>query len=85
MGSLRGNCKGCQKRYDKFYPLTSTDTAYISALSVNIFRVTRALTKGFNVMSEKESLVLKKNATILKFEESLDYGNGGGYLLPTRI
>ena len=35
--------------------------------------------------SEKESLVLKKNATILKFEERLDHGNGNGYLLSARI
>ena len=65
--------------------MTYTDTSYIPYLSVNIFSVTCALTKEFNVTSDKEILVLKKNATILKFEESLDYGNGGGYLLPTRI
>ena len=62
-----------------------TDTAYIPDISVNIFSVTRALTKIFNVMSEKESLVLKKNATILKFEERLDHGNGGGYILAARL
>ena len=43
------------------------------------------MTKGFNVMSEKESLVIKKNATILKFKERLDHGNGGGYLLAARL
>ena len=41
----------------------------------------RALTKGFNLTSENESLVLKKNANILKFKKRLDHGNGGGYLL----
>ena len=29
--------------------------------------------------------VLKKNVTILKFEERLDHGNGNGYLLAARL
>ena len=33
--------------------------------------------------SEKESLALKKNATILKFEERLDNGSYDGYLMAT--
>ena len=44
-----------------------------------------ASTKGFNVASEKESLVLKKNATILKFKERLHNGNGGGCLLAASL
>ena len=35
--------------------------------------------------SDKESLLLKKNTTILKFEKQLDHRNGGGYLLATRL
>ena len=62
-----------------------TDTAYISDLSVKSFSVTHALTKVFNVVSEKESLVIEKNATILKFEECTDYGNGNGCLLSARL
>ena len=53
MSFLRGDCKGYHKIDGKFYPLTCTDTAYIPDLSVNVFSVTRVLTKGFNVMSEK--------------------------------
>ena len=45
----------------------------------------RAFTRGFNVMLEKESVVLKKKATILKFQERLDHGNGGRYLLAARL
>ena len=44
-----------------------------------------ALTKGFNTTSEKESFVLKKNATIVKFEERLDHMNGDGYLLAVSL
>ena len=83
--SLRGNWKGYQKRDGKFYSVTFTDTVHIMDLSVNIFNSTRVLTKGLNVTSEKESLVLKKNASILKFKESLVHGNGGGYLLVARL
>ena len=62
-----------------------TGTAYILDLSVIIFSATRALTKGFNVTSEKESLVLNKNATVLKFIEILYNGNSDGYLLAARL
>ena len=65
--------------------MTCTDTAYIPDLSVNIFNVTHALTQGFNLMSDKESLVLKKNATIVKFEGRLDNGNSSGYLFAMRL
>ena len=84
-GLLQGYWKVYQKRDGKFYQLSCTNTAYIPDLSVNIFSVMCALTKGFNVKSDKESLVLKKNTTILKFEERLDHGNGGGYILAARL
>ena len=61
------------------------DTAYILDLSVNIFSLTHALTKVFNVTPQKEIIVLKKNAAILKFEERLDHENFGSYLLATRF
>ena len=35
--------------------------------------------------SDKESLVLKKNTTILKFEDRLDHVNGGGYIFAARL
>ena len=85
IGSLHGNWKGCQKRDGKLYQVTCTGTANILYLSVNISSITCMLTKVFNVTSDKESLVLKKNVTTLKFEECLDHENGGGYLLVTRI
>ena len=44
-----------------------------------------ALPKGFNVMSEKKSITLKKNTTILKFDERLDHENGDGYLSAARL
>ena len=48
---LWGDWKGFQKRDDKFYSFTCTDTAYIPDLSVKIFSVTNVLTKGFNLTS----------------------------------
>ena len=50
-GLLRGEWKGYQERYGRFYPVTCTDTVYIPDLSVNIFSVTCALTKGFKAIS----------------------------------
>ena len=61
------------------------DTAYIPYLSVNIFSVTRATTKGFNVTSEKETLILMKYTITLKFEERLYHWNGDGYPLVKRL
>ena len=83
--SLWGDWKGYQKRYGKVYPVKCTDTAYIPGLMVNIYSMTRALTKGFNVMPEKVNIVLKKDTTNLKFEVLLDHGNGDGYLLDARL
>ena len=36
-------------------------------------------------MPEKVNIVLKKDTTILKFEDLLDHGNGDGYLLDARL
>ena len=61
------------------------DIAYIPDLSVNVFIMTRALTKGFNITPEKESLVLNKNGTIMKYEDIVDHGNGADYQLAERL
>ena len=50
-GQLQGDWNGYQKRDDKFYPVMCNDTVYLPDLSVNIFIVTRALTKGSNTTS----------------------------------
>ena len=82
---LQDNWKGYQKIDGKNYLVMSTDTAYMPDLSANIFSMPHTLTKGFNKIPEKEILVLKKNATILKFEEHLYHGNGYVYLFSARL
>ena len=82
---LWGNWKGFQKRDGKIYLVMCTDTAHIPYLRVNIFSLTCALTKGFNMTPENEIPVLKKNTTILEFEELLDHRNGESYLSVTRM
>ena len=42
-------------------------------------------TKVFNVTSEEYFIVLKKNATIMNFQDILDHGHGSTYLLALRI
>ena len=44
-----------------------------------------AMTKIFNITTETESRVLKKNTIILKSKEWLDHSNGNGYILDMRI
>ena len=68
MGLLKGDWGGHHKIYGKFYRVMCKGAAYILCLSENIIRVTCAMTKGFNVISEKDISIIKKNATTLKFE-----------------
>ena len=65
--------------------MTCTDTAYIPHLSVNTFSLTRATEKEINMTPEEQHPVLNKRATILKFEERLDHGNDGSYILDSRL
>ena len=83
--SLQEDWKGYQKRDSKFYMVTCTDKSYISYLDVSIFSVAHAFTKASNMASEKDSLILNKNKTILKFEERLDHGNCDSFLLAARL
>ena len=81
--------KGKNKQLQDHFEETGRDTrknmADLPNLSVNIFSMTRALTKGFNLTPQKESLILKKNTIIMKLEEHLYHGNGDGYILATGI
>ena len=61
------------------------DTAYMPNLSLKLFSLMRALTRLFNVDSEKESIILRKNAIILKLEKRLDRGNEDFYLLTVML
>ena len=45
----------------------------------------REITKGYNRTPEKESLILKNNKTILKFEEQLDHEDKDDYIFTARI
>ena len=47
--------------------------------------MTYAIIKGLRVVPEKQSIVLKKNATILKLKDRLDHGNYNSYILSVRI
>ena len=45
----------------------------------------RNMIKGFNLTSQKETLVLNKDSTILILEDYLDHGNHDGYPMDTRF
>ena len=62
-----------------------TDTVHIPYLSLKIFNVTHAITIVFNVTSEKEIIIIKKNNTTLKSKDRLGHCKGGGYIYETRL
>ena len=51
---------GYQKCEGKIHHVTLYDTAVIPGLNINLFSVTRAPQKGFQVTSEDEALILQK-------------------------
>ena len=45
----------------------------------------RALQKGFQVTSEGEALILKKNSTEITFDKKMANNGGEGFLLTTKF
>ena len=60
MGLIWGDWKGYQRRGGIIYPVTCTDTSHIPGISINIFNMNPGMTKGFDLISEKEMITLKK-------------------------
>ena len=59
--------------------------AIISGLHTNIFRVTRALQKSYQLTSEGEILIIKKNSTEICFDEKMENKSGRGFLPTTKF
>ena len=81
----RGDWHGCQKRNRKLHHLTLTNTAVIPGLHANLFSVTRALQKGFQLTSDGKTLILKKNSTKIRFDEKMANTAGEGFLFTTKF
>ena len=63
-GTNHGNWHGWQKCDGQLHCVTFKNTAIIPGLHENIFSVARALQKGFQVTSEGETLIIRKNPPI---------------------
>ena len=67
----RGDWHGWKKRDLKPHRVTLKNTAVITGLHANTPSVTRSLQKGFQVTSEGETLIIKKNSTEISFDEKM--------------
>ena len=79
------NWPGYQIRDGNLHRLTLSNTDIIPGLHANIFSLTQALQKGFQVTSEGNTLILKKNSTNICFGEKMANNSGKGFILTTKF
>ena len=65
--------------------MTLSNTSAIPGLHANIFGMRRALQKGFQVMSEGETLILNKKSTGFCFDDKMAKISGKGFQLITKF
>ena len=65
----RGDWHGYQICGGKIHCVTLSNTAVIPVLNFILFSMTQALHKGFQVMQEGETLILKINSTSISFDK----------------
>ena len=70
-GEKCGNCRGYQRRDGKLHHVKLSNIAVIPVPYVNILSMVLAQKKGFQVTSEGETLILKKNSTYISFDEKM--------------
>ena len=61
--------------------MTLSDTALLPGLLNILFSMTRELQKLFQVTSEGETLILKKNSTEIRFNKKMVKNDGEGFIL----
>ena len=84
-GGKHGGCHGYHRRDVELHHVKLSNTAMISGLYKIIFSMTQTLQKGFQVMSEGETLIFKKNSTVIRFYEKMLNKSGKGFLLNTKF
>ena len=65
--------------------MTLSNMSIIPDLHKNIFKVAQSPQKGFQVASEDETLILKKNSTDIIFDEKMANKTIKGFLLTTNF
>ena len=84
-GTKHDKRKGYQKHDDNLHRVALSNSSVILGVHKYIFSVTRALQKGFQIMSEVEALILKKHLTTIHFDEKRANTGGEGFLLTTKF
>ena len=84
-GKKCGGWHGYQRRDEKIHRMTLSNTVVITGLHANIFSMTQPLQKGFQVTSEGEILIIKKNPTEIYFDEKMANKSGEGFLLTAKV
>ena len=76
------NWKIYQRRDGKLHHVTLLITSVIPGLHANLFSVTWVLQKVFQVTSEFESLIFKKNPTEIRFDKKMANNSGEDFYWP---
>ena len=66
-----GDWQGWQKHSKNIYHVTLINMSAIPFLNENLFSMTLSLQKGFQMTSEGETQILKKNSTKIRFYEKM--------------
>ena len=74
-----------QRRDIKLHCVTLINMSTIPGLYTTIFSLARALQRVFQVMSEDETLIYKKNPTKICFDEKMASKAGKGFLLTIKF
>ena len=74
-----------QRRDRKIHRVTLSDMALIIGLHATLFIVTRALQKGFQLMSEVDALIPNKNSSKIIFDKKMANKARKGILLITKF
>ena len=75
----------CQRRDLKLHHLMLTNMVVIPCLHANLFIVTRALQNVLQVMSEGETLLIKKKSTDISFDKKMANKSGKVFTLTTKF
>ena len=84
-GTKRGDWNGWQKRDGILHRVKLTNMDIIPGLHANIFSVTQAPQKGFQLISEGDTLTLKEKPSDICFDKKMANKAGEGFLPTTKF
>ena len=84
-GTKGGDWNRYKRREGKTHNMTLSNTDVITGLKSNLFSMTRSLQNVFQVTSESDILILKKNSTKIRFDNKMANNSVKGFLLTTKF